>query len=169
MKHTIAAFLLLAGLAAPLSAQDGLRPNGAPITSISPAGPKSESTALLIPLLATATSYLIPGNSGPQFLGVVAFFVGPALGHVYAGNYRRATTGVVIRAGLLGLFFITEDDGCMDCFSPPAAAALLGVLASVVIDIITAPASARAYNTNHARPVITPLAGATGVGVRFTF
>lgn len=101
---------------------------------------------------------VIPGRSGQPYRGILAgvgIIAGPSAGHLYAHQWRRGLTGIGLRAGIGAVVtsivlsqVLGRDVG--DINEPivytTIAVASGALLASVVYDITTAPASARRYN-----------------------
>ena len=156
-RTTAAALLLLCGGFTQVAAQhDSLAP------------PKSPGTALLLSLGATVVPYAIATGSAPDqnsAIAVLAIFVGPAVGHFYAGNWRRGFTGIGIRGVIILATGALLQDSCHDssnpnewlCITPAFVLAGTAFLVSMIVDITAAPGSARKYNVEHPRLTIVPL------------
>jgi hypothetical protein len=175
-QRWIAPLLLGIAMTAPLAAQRGI---DSPRALATPAI-KSEHTAFWLSLGATIGPVALSSMAGyptRPALFVAGLMVGPAMGHFYAGEPRRAITGIAVRSAAAVLIgaMVAGDSDCGDFICVPAGAVLLGtaVLISDVMDIGAASTSARKYNEAHAAPVILPLPDGTntrlGVGVRFAF
>jgi hypothetical protein len=112
----------------------------------------TSSTAAKVGLATTAT---------------VSWLALPSLGHYYAGDW--VSTGTVVRAvglGIVGFAVLTDDHNENDAPILPALG-MLTVLTGMVIDIATAPATTREYNTSHSphsRVSISPSVLSTSSG-----
>lgn len=123
-------------------------------------GPRSERTALLLGLSGVALSWAWSAASDHPEKGqtlVAGVIVGPALGHLYADNYRRAIGGALGRTGLAAAGFAVYFDQCQilgpcnkDAANATLALAGVAVLAWAALDLVKAPESARRYNARHA-------------------
>ena len=143
---------------------------------------KSPETALALSLGATAIPFVLASaNSRGSFakspvVGAFAFFIGPALGHFYAGQSGRALGGMAIRFGLAASTAFLASQNCTNstdewfCASPALVIGGIAIMAAIVVDIVAAPGSARKYNEQHPRLAIVPLNNGPetriGVGVR---
>lgn len=112
-------------------------------------------------------------------------YLGPGLGHVYAGQPRRAFTGIAIRTGILAATYLAliPIPICIDeCEHNEGAAGVavlgLGVIltaVSVVADIASAAGSAHRTNAEHGYPTfgltpfVTPQLDRWGVAMRVVF
>ena len=146
---------------------------------------KSGRTAFLYSFLATGilggAAAIVKVSTGDQdhqsdvgsitALGIAAYLAGPSIGHFYAGETRRAWIGVGIR-GLIGLGFgaalvTLVDEGNENDQSALSIALLAAGAGAMVVDIATAPRSARIHNEKVHRMSIGPasVGGAPGIRV----
>jgi hypothetical protein len=87
------------------------------------------------------------GGAGAT-LALTGFLVGPSLGHFYAGQTRRAFTGIAIRSASLagfvaGLALSVDGDGT---YAALGTVSLVVGASSMVVDIVNAGSSASRYN-----------------------
>lgn len=163
MTRIIGGLLMLSLLASPAAVGQ---------TTAEPAA-KSETAALVWSLGGT----LVPAAAGGVFLAyrsrsegregseavpilllIAGPLIGPSMGHMYAGRTGRGLATIGLRAalsagGLLAALAICPFDGCSTDQSDQAGTVFLAaaglVAASMVYDVVTAPASARWYNARH--------------------
>ena len=147
-------FVFLLGILYPVHAQEMKKP-------------KSEKTASALSLGATVIPCLPSiiirrGGESPwdviQFCVITtAIIVGPSIGHFYAGQRERGlkSAGLRLGLGLLEIYTLSnsfETRGLeteFNIFPLLAGSALgIGLITSAIIDIVTAPASARKYNSS---------------------
>jgi hypothetical protein len=169
--HRVGTFVttavLLAGTLAPLPAQQPVPP----VPEI-----KSPVVAFMFSLAGSVVPLaLIRDNSdsGPG-LALLSVLLGPALGHLYAGEPGRAFAGVGVRAGIALLTALTArgaSGGCFEsddiCFPATLVVGAIAEGVAMVVDIVTAPHSASLYNARAKRVgvYLSPLpAGADGHG-----
>lgn len=192
MRDSVALMLCGVGLALVLSDRAAAQPIGedpARGDSVAFAGSdleelpgiKSERSALLISVLATATAAgcapLVFESNGPEAAGFVlvgALVLGPSLGHFYAERPGPAFLGIGIRllagAGVaIGALTEGSEGGATSTSNAIAAAGVIVGGASILWDIARAPHSARVHN-DHVRQGrisfgITPSVGPAGVGL----
>ena len=143
---------------------------------------KSPSLALLLSLVGTAVPAALAmggGEDGSSTYWIVtgSFVVGPSLGHIYAENSGRAALGIGIRAvaalGFTAGLFMAFDGSDQGTGTALIVSGLAIGGASALIDIGTAPLSARSHNRRHATevgvgPTLSP-SGAPGVGFTVRF
>lgn len=121
--------------------------------------------------------------------GLVA---GPAAGHLYADDGRRARTGLWIRGGAtvvgVGAATVVGLDASLDIFAPEEprlsrtgriaegvlTGAIIVILGSALVDIVTAPLSAQEYNEERSlrvdvAPHVHPRLDRAGLSVRLRF
>jgi len=115
--------------------------------------------SMLLPSLPLAVSssaggdFMMPASIGLCITGV---FVGPSMGHFYAGDYMRGFASFGLRAGIAGAGFLgivkvyttdadEEMEAAITC-TVIAGVACIGILASGIYDIWTAPDAAQKYN-----------------------
>jgi len=125
--------------------------------------PKSPNKATSLSLIGTTIPAVLGisliGTEGGDQAGAVLFLFGatfgPSLGHSYAGNGKRAATGIMIRMGCwfaaFGVAGAAADDG-WDGLEVAAGAFLAAtglVTVSGIWDIASAGGSAREYNRKH--------------------
>jgi len=153
------------------------------------AGEKSGRTAFLWSFLATGvlggTAAIVgtaTGDANHQAavgtaaaLGVTAYLAGPATGHFYAGQARRAWFGIGLRS-VIGLGFTAAlvtlvDEGGANDQENLSVALLAAGAGGVVLDIATAPRSARIRNEKSRRMSLGPasVGGAPGIRVGLDF
>lgn len=159
-------------LISPASAEEGIP------------GTKSETKALLLSLLGTATAgacapLVFEGQSGSDpaaYVLVGALVVGPSLGHFYSGRPGPALAGIGIRilagaAVAFGGLASTSEQGATGASNAIAAIGAIVGGASVIYDIARAPHSARVHNDQVRQSGIsfgiTP--SADGLSVTMTF
>lgn len=158
-------------------------------------GPKSETAALVWSLGGT----LVPAAAGGVFLAfgsrsqgregseavpilllIAGPLIGPSLGHMYAGRTGRGLATIGLRAalsagGLVAALAICPFDGCSTDESAQAGTVFLAaaglVAASIVYDVVTAPASARWYNARHRSASFRPtfINGRPGLAARLSY
>jgi hypothetical protein len=158
---------------------------------------KSPATALMLSLLSTGVGVGLIAGAGEDAgglagVGALLVFVGPNLGHFYAGEAGRGLTHIGVRAGAAGAMFVgaawTLFDSCSwglygeesHCDGPPPGAARLigGAVvgsASVIYSIYDAPRAARRANDRSRSrqfmftpaPVAGPH-GTSGLGLHLT-
>ena len=104
-------------------------------------------------------------------LGITAYLAGPSIGHFYAGQSGRAWIGIGVR-GLIGIataaaFVSLIDEGSANNQEALSVGLLTAGVAAMVVDIVTAPGSARAHNEKVRRMSIGPasVGGAPGIKV----
>ena len=146
---------------------------------------KSGSTAFLSSFLATGilggAAIIVNQSTGDRdhqsdvasmtALGITAYLAGPSIGHFYAGQTGRAWLGIGLR-GLIGLgctaalVTLVDEDSANDQEALGATLLVAGA-GAVVIDIVTAPRSARIHNEKARRMSIGPasVGGAPGLRV----
>lgn len=157
-------------------------------------GPKSETAALVWSLAGT----LVPAAAGgvilafgsrsegsegseavPILLLIAGPLIGPSLGHMYAGRTGRGLATIGLRAalsagGLLAALAICPIE-CSTDESDQAGTVFLAaaglVAASMVYDVVRAPASARWYNARHRSASFGPtfIDGQPGLGARLSY
>lgn len=144
-------------------------------------GTKSETTALLLSFLGTATAgacaplvFESTSSDPAAYVLVGALIIGPSLGHFYAGRPGPAFAGIGIRllagaAVAVGGLAASSEAGAT---SGSDAIAVVGAIvggASVIYDILRAPHSARVHNDEVRQSRIgfriTPPVGSAGVGL----
>jgi hypothetical protein len=145
------------------------------------AEPKSEASATLLAIGATALGYVALGGSGGDdnaalgFIGVAGALVGPSAGHIYAGENGHALKMSLLRTGAIaavvaGMIRVmssaVDDSDCLsDCSGDRAwhdyqrngevmiYAGGITFVAATIYDIVDASRAARRYNDKHkARP-----------------
>jgi hypothetical protein len=143
-------------------------------------GIKSETSALLLSVLGTATAaacaplvFESTGSEVAAFVLVGALVLGPSLGHFYAERPGPAFAGIGIRllagAGVaLGALAEGSDGGATSSSTAIATAGVIVGGASILWDIARAPHSARVHNDQVRQGIsfgITPSIGAAGIGL----
>ena len=144
-------------------------------------GTKSETTALLLSFLGTATAgacaplvFESTSSDPAAYVLVGALLIGPSLGHFYAGRPGPAFAGIGIRllagaAVAVGGLASTSEAGATSGSDAIAAIGAIVGGASVIYDILRAPHSARVHNDevrqNRIGFGITPAVGSSGVGL----
>jgi membrane associated rhomboid family serine protease len=158
------------------------------VTSASPGSTsheKSGRTAFLYSFLATGilggAAMIVKSSTGDQdhqsdvatttALGITAYLAGPSIGHFYAGETRRAWIGVGLR-GVIGLGFAAAlvtlaDEDPENDLSALGVGLVAAAGGAMVVDIVTAPRSARIHNEKVHRLSIGPasVGGAPGIRV----
>jgi|GEM_PF-1075998 len=144
-------------------------------------GTKSETTALLLSFLGTATAgacaplvFESTSSDPAAYVLVGALLIGPSLGHFYAGRPGPAFAGIGIRllagaAVAVGGLAASSEAGTTSGSDAIAAIGAIVGGASVIYDILRAPHSARVHNDevrqNRIGFGITPAVGSSGVGL----
>jgi hypothetical protein len=144
-------------------------------------GIKSETSALLLSVLGTATAaacaplvFESTSSDAAGFILVGALVLGPSLGHFYAERPGPAFGGIAIRllagAGVaLGALAEGSEGGSTSTSSAIAAAGVIVGGASILWDIARAPHSARVHNDQVRQGRmsfgIAPSMGAAGMGL----
>jgi hypothetical protein len=144
-------------------------------------GTKSETTALLLSFLGTATAgacaplvFESTSSDPAAYVLVGALIVGPSLGHFYAGRPGPAFAGIGIRllagaAVAVGGLAASSEAGATSGSDAIAAVGAIVGGASVIYDILRAPHSARVHNDEVRQSRIgfriTPPVGSAGVGL----
>jgi len=157
------------------------------LAAAQPARPSAEYKSPTTALSASAGATMFPialaltGAAGENgfWLLLGGAVIGPSLGHFYAGNTERGVLGIVIRGAatyVVGSQLIAglDEDPSTRYQSSILVLGVLAGIGSAVIDIGTAPLSAREHNRRleQARlslgPAVSP-SGAFGLGVAATF
>jgi len=144
-------------------------------------GTKSETTALLLSFLGTATAgacaplvFESTSSDPAAYVLVGALIIGPSLGHFYAGRPGPAFAGIGIRllagaAVAVGGLAASSEAGATSGSDAIAAVGVIVGGASVIYDILRAPHSARVHNDEMRQSRIgfgiTPRVGSMGVGL----
>lgn len=124
-----------------------------------PEGPYSASTALVLPVAATAASagLIYLGSSSESksatTLGLVGLALGPSLGHAYTGHWGGVGLGMGIRAAGAGVAVMSVPvllgtRSVETALTFAVAGGLVGV-AGTAYSIIDAPFSAKRANKKH--------------------
>ncbi|HEU4723807.1 MAG TPA: hypothetical protein VFU59_00780 [Candidatus Eisenbacteria bacterium] len=187
-RRSLLALLLLAGEAATTAAAAGV--DSVDEENVPPPaharGWKSDANAFAFSFFGTALPIAAGAYVGsregesdlaPVLLPVAAGYVlGPSLGHVYAGNSRRALAGIGFRFATIGAVWIASESDKNDTEEGIATTATITVLAgmlgtiSVLADIIDASKSAHRYNAAHGltrlRLTPAPIGHAMAPGLR---
>ena len=104
-------------------------------------------------------------------LGITAYLAGPSIGHFYAGESGRAWIGIGVR-GLIGIgtaaaFASLIAEGSSNDSEALSIGLLTAGVAAMVVDIVTAPGSARAHNEKVRRMSLGPALVGGAPGIQF--
>jgi len=179
----LTACLAVFGLALPADAQ----PSGTPQPGAFK--PRSEGMATSLSFFGTAVPIALAillghEGSGSAFwwVAVAAIPVGPALGHFYAGEHKRAWTGIGIRVAALAAFSagvaMAFDETHSSSYPLTLGLILAGAtvaLGSTLADIVDARESVWKHNlkgqglTLNVSPVVSPRSKAVGIQAQIKF
>ena len=123
-------------------------------TAVEPPRAKSSATALYWSLFGTFVPALLSApqvgdGQGPAIVFLGAVVIGPSLGHFYAARPGRAVGGITLRAAALtgvvaGVAMAWNSESTHG--GPLAVAGLAIGATSLIVDIASAPGSARLHN-----------------------
>jgi len=183
MGALLAAGLIVASLAAPISAQENResRDQAPPAVKL-----KSEGTAMtlavvgsLVPWALLFSTFSTPGLEGARgYLTAIMIPIGPSLGYFYAGAAGRGLLSTGIRVGVIcGLVALGTSlhDAGHDSTSTLVACGVIAVAGSYVIDIGGIRKAVRRHNLKAQRlqlalaPLVSPRTRAFGLQARLSF
>lgn len=115
-------------------------------------GRRSEGRAFALSLGATLVPLLAGSGQDNGFLAFTGVMIGPAAGHFYAGQPRRALGGILVRAATFTLLAasLNNSDRWYDQTGIAMAGAIL-LVAEAAVDVVAAPMSARRTNERERR------------------
>lgn len=118
-------------------------------------------------------------HSSELIVAVAGIYVGPSLGHFYAGQPGRGITGIAVRTGILAAtaLALTQTGVCVESCQDGeevdevvvAGTAIVLTAVSGLVDIFSAPRSARRSNEQAGfafRPWISPERKTVGIAVQ---